>query len=112
MAFVNFTGGRFVLDGGQTASVKMGPFLSEDDGKTVLDSLSMVQADVRLSKNDGDFALKTDTGAPTHDENGWYDVPIDATDTDTQGNLLIAIHATGALPVWRMVEVRDVQGTA
>lgn len=107
MAFIKYTGGRFVLDNAHTASIKMGPFLNENDGKTVLDSLTIVQADIRLSKNDGAFAQKSDASSATHDENGWYDVPLNNTDTNTGGNLLVAIHATGALPVWRMFEVED-----
>lgn len=59
------------------ATVKMGPFLDETDGKTAETGLTIAQADVRLSKNGGDFAQKNDAAGATHDENGWYDVPLD-----------------------------------
>ena len=105
--WTNYTGGRYVIDNGSAGTVKMGPFLDDTDGKTVEDSLTITQSDVLLSKNDGNFAQKNDTNSATHDENGWYDVTLNATDTDTQGNLLVYIHVTGALPVWRMFEVTN-----
>jgi len=100
---VNYTGGRFVINNNGSGPIKMGPFV--DSSGNILDSLSIVQADVRLSKNDGNFVQKNDSSGATHDENGWYDVPINSTDTNTQGILLIVINKTGALPVWRMFEV-------
>lgn len=81
-------------------TVKAGPFLDETDGKTAETGLTISQADVRLSKNGGAFAQKTEATAATHDENGWYGVPLDATDTGTLGRLTLAIHESGALPVW------------
>ena len=81
-------------------TLKLGPFLDETDGKTAETALTIAQADVRVSKVGGNFAQKSDTGTATHDEIGFYDVSINATDTNTVGRLLIAIHESGALPVW------------
>ncbi len=105
MGFQMYTGGRYVLGSNVSATVKMGPFLSSANGNTVMDSLTIAQADVRLSKNDGAYAQKAESSSATHDENGWYDVNLSGTDTNTTGNVLIAIHVTGALPVFRMFEV-------
>lgn len=90
------------LEVGQAANLKMGPFLDEDDGKTVKNGLagSLVQAEIRLSLDGGNFAQKNDTSACTFDEEGWYDCPINATDTANEGSLLVAAHVSGALPVW------------
>ena len=83
-------------------TVKIGPFISDVDGKTPVIDLVIVQADVRLSKNNQDFAQKDDTGSAVHDENGWYDIPLNANDTTIDnGHILISIIKSGALPVWR-----------
>lgn len=82
-------------------TIRIGPFLDEDDGKTVEPSLTISQADIRLSKNGGDFAQSNDTGGATYDEAGWYYLTLNATDTGTLGRLIVAIHESGALPVWR-----------
>ncbi|MHC4346684.1 MAG: hypothetical protein ACYSUP_18605 [Planctomycetota bacterium] len=79
---------------------KMGPFVDDADGKTAESGLTIVQADIRLSKNGGDFAPTNNSAGTTHDENGYYGVLLDAMDTDTPGSLRLAIHKSGALPVW------------
>jgi len=81
-------------------TVKIGPFLDDADGKTAETSLSISQSDTRLSKNGGDFVQKNDSSGATHDENGYYDIQLSAVDTETAGALRVAIHKTGALPVW------------
>jgi len=81
-------------------TVKIGPFLDDSDGKTAETGLTISQADVRLSKNGGAFAQKNDATACTHDENGWYGCPLDATDTGTPGRLKLAVNKSAALPVW------------
>lgn len=80
---------------------KMGPFVDDTDGKTAETGLSIGQADIRLSKNGGDFAQTHNAAGATHDENGYYGIPLDATDTDTLGSLRVAVHKSGALPVWQ-----------
>jgi len=81
-------------------TVKIGPFLDDIDGNTEETGLTIAQADVRLSKNGGDFAQKNDTSSCTHDELGMYDCPLDATDTNTLGRLKLCVHKNGALSVW------------
>jgi len=82
------------------ATRKIGPFVDSTDGVTPETGLTISQADVRLSKNGGDFAQKHDATGCTHDEDGWYGCPLDATDTGTLGSLVVAIAVSGALPVW------------
>jgi len=79
---------------------KLGPFLDEDDGKTTEEALAIGQADIRLSKNGGNFAQSNNAAGGTHDENGWYGIPLDTTDTNALGSLQVAIHEAGALPVF------------
>ncbi|NOS67922.1 MAG: hypothetical protein HOO67_06215 [Candidatus Peribacteraceae bacterium] len=81
-------------------TLKLGPFVDDTDGKTAETALTISQADVRLSKNGGDMAQKNEATSATHDEIGYYDVPLDATDTNTLGRLRVMVHESGALPVW------------
>ena len=82
------------------ATLKIGPFVDDTDGKTPETALDIAQADVRLSKNGGNMAQKTEATSCTHDELGVYGCPIDATDSATLGRLQLFVVETGALPVW------------
>ena len=86
---------------GSTPEIRIGPFLDDGDGKTPEPSLSIGQADIRLSKNGLDFAQRNSSSPTnlTHDENGYYQLALNATDTNTVGRLDIAVSETGALPV-------------
>jgi hypothetical protein len=79
----------------------LGPFTDSTDGVTAETALSLTQAKVRVSKNAAAFAQKSDTTTATHMENGYYSVPLNATDTGTLGRLRVAVNETGACPVWQ-----------
>jgi len=79
----------------------IGPFLDSTDGVTPETGLTISQADIRLSKNGGAFAQTNNATGATHMENGYYSVPLDATDTNTLGVLRVAVAESGALPVWQ-----------
>ena len=83
------------------ATIKFGPMVDDTDGKTAETALTISQADIRLSKNGGDFAQTNNSAGATHDENGYYDIPLDSTDTGTLGRLRVAVSESGALPVWQ-----------
>ena len=87
----------------QSTSIEigLGPFLDETDGKTAENGLSITQADIRLKKNAGDWGQSNDVNGATNEENGWYRLILDTTDTNTLGILLVAVHEAGALPCWR-----------
>lgn len=85
--------------------IGLGPFVDATDGVTPETGLTISQADVRLKKNGGSWAQKNQASAATHEENGWYEVSLNTTDTDTLGTLLVAVYETGALPVWREFQV-------
>src|SRR4051812_30481610 len=87
----------------QSTSVDLpvGPFLDDTDDKTAETALTLTQPDIRVKKNGGNWGQKNAAQTLTHEENGWYEVTLDATDTDTLGQLMVAIHEAGALPVWR-----------
>lgn len=81
--------------------IGLGPFVDNTDGFTAETALTIAQADVRLKKNAGAWAQKNQASSATHEENGWYEVSLDSTDTNTLGILIVAVNETGALPVWK-----------
>ncbi len=87
------------------ATIVLGPFVDDVDGKTAETALTIAQADVRLSKNGGSFAQKNDTGSAGHMENGYYSCALNTTDTNTPGRLRVAVSKSGALPVWLNITI-------
>lgn len=79
--------------------VILGPFVDSTDGDTEETALTIAQADVRLSKNGQPGAQKNDVTSCAHDADGFYNCELDATDTDTVGQLTIYVHVAGALCV-------------
>jgi hypothetical protein len=79
-------------------TVDVGPFLDRTNAADRETGLTIAAADVLISKNNGAFAAKSDTGAGTHDTRGWYNIPLNATDTNTIGRLVIDIENAAALP--------------
>ena len=80
-------------------TIRIGPFVDDTDGKTAETALTIAQADVRLSKGGAAAAQKNDATSATHDENGYYRIPLNATDTNTEGTLDVCVNEAGALPV-------------
>ncbi len=81
-------------------TVKIGPFLDETDGITPMVGLTINQADVRLTKNGGNYAQKNDANACTHDEEGEYNCQLNATDKNTKGRMRLMVKMAGAMEVW------------
>ena len=99
LALPAFTGGMIEAD--TAAILKLGPFVDDTDFKTLETGLSILQADIQISKNGAAFAQTSDASpTTTHDTDGWYPVPLTATDTDTEGSIVVQLTVTGALPVW------------
>lgn len=76
------------------ATLKLGPFV--DAAGAAATGLTISQADVRLTKNGGNMAQKNESTACTHDEIGFYDCPVDTTDTNTLGRLDVMVAESGA----------------
>jgi len=81
-------------------TVKIGPFVDDSNGTSAETGLTITQADIRLSKNGGNMAQKSNTSACVHDEIGYYDCNLATADTDTVGRLQLMVNEAGALPVW------------
>lgn len=85
-------------------AVLLGPFVDSTDGVTAETGLTIANTDIRLSANGGNMAAKN-SGGGTHDENGWYTITLDATDTATVGRLQVSCVVSGALPVFMEFQV-------
>ena len=79
--------------------VLIGPFVDSTDGNTTEDGLTLSQADIKLSKNGQALTQKNDVTAAAFDDDGYYNCELDATDTNTEGQLVLIVHESGALPV-------------
>src|SRR3989304_1422687 len=75
--------------------VALGPFVDATDGVTPETALSLTQAECRLKKNAGAWAQKSQVTTAPHEEEGWYEVNLDATDTNTLGILVLAVYGSG-----------------
>lgn len=87
------------LKANTAVDILIGPFVDDTDGKTAETALTLSQADIKLSKNGQTLAQKNDITTAVHDANGYYNCELDATDTNTEGNMVLIVHETGALPV-------------
>jgi len=81
-----------------TDSVYLGPFVDDTDFKTVETGLTIANTAVLLGTG-GALAAKNNTASAVHRGNGMYVATLNATDTATVGELMIACDITGALPV-------------
>lgn len=82
--------------------IKFGPFLDKIDGVSEEIGLTIAQANIRLTKNGGNIAQSNNAAGATHDELGYYGVPLNTTDTNTLGTLRVVVHdKTLHLPVWQ-----------
>ena len=78
--------------------VLLGPFLDDTDGKTPETGLTINASDIKLWKRGGTTEANKNSGGATHIASGRYFAVLDATDTDTTGELIINVAVAGALP--------------
>lgn len=83
-----------------SVDVPIGPFVDQTDGFTAETALTLTQPDIRLKKNGAAWAQKNAAQTLAHEENGYYEVTLDATDTNTLGLLRLAVNESGALPIF------------
>lgn len=82
------------------ATVPIGPIVDSTDGATPETGFTISQADIRLSKNGGAFAQSNNAAGAAHMENGWFGAPLNTTDTNTLGELVVNIAESGGLQAW------------
>jgi hypothetical protein len=78
----------------------LGPFLDSTDGVTAETALTISQSDVLLWKEGGTtLAQKNESTSCTHRSNGLYTCPVNTTDTNTVGTLVVSVAESGAIPI-------------
>lgn len=87
-------------------SILIGPFVDDTNGVTLKTSLTINNTDILLSKNGSSLSAKN-SGGGTHDQNAWYTITLDATDTDTVGILQLTCKVTGALTVFADCQILE-----
>ena len=91
---------------GTAVTFLLGPFVDIGDGVTAETGLATAMDNattgIRVSKNGGNMADRNDATAPVHDEDGFYTIVLDATDTNTLGFLQVEYSEVAtALPAWQ-----------
>jgi VCBS repeat-containing protein len=89
-----------ILRQSTSVDLPIGPFLDSVDGVTAKTALSITQPDIRLKKNAANWAQKNAAQTLAHEENGYYEVTLDATDTNTLGQMRLACVKSTACPIW------------
>ena len=88
------------------ATVQVGVFVDDTDGKTPENALTITVTDIYLSKMGATWAnINNPVGTLTFGTQGWYPCPFNTTDTNTLGRLQLAILESGALPVFHEFSV-------
>jgi hypothetical protein len=78
-------------------TIPVGPLVDSGDASKE-EGLTISQSEVLLWKQGGTtFAAKNESTAATHRSYGIYTVPLDATDTNTLGQLVVAVYEAGIL---------------
>ena len=88
----------------------LGPFPDSTDGVTpetgLATAMDNATTGIRVSKNGGNMADRNDSTVPTHDEDGFYNIVLDATDTNTLGHLKVEYtEPATCLPAWEVFNV-------
>jgi hypothetical protein len=86
-----------ILKQSTATTILMGPFINST---TLLaeTGLTLTSSDFQIWKKGGtSLAAKNESSSGTHRGNGYYTVPIDATDTNTLGDLVITCNESGTL---------------
>lgn len=86
-----------------TTTIKLGPFLDISDGITEETGITPV---IEIAKNNGAFAARNSATAIAHDAEGWYNVELNTTDTNTLGTLTVKSQDSSThLPVFEKFDV-------
>ena len=78
-------------------TIVVGPLVDSTDASAET-GLTISQSEVLLWKQGGTgFSAKNESTAATHRSYGMYTVPLDATDTNTLGQLIVGVYESGIL---------------
>ena len=79
--------------------ISLGYFLDSTDGDTEETGLTIANTDIKIRKHGGTTLNNKNSGGATHISNGVYQCTLDATDTNTTGQMEVYVHVSGALAV-------------
>lgn len=79
--------------------VCLGPFVDATDGKTAETGLTIANTDIVIWKHGATATGTKNSGGGTHMAGGLYSAVLDATDSNTLGNMVVLVNVSGALPV-------------
>ena len=79
--------------------VPLGYFLDTTDGNTEETGLTIANTDIKVWKSGATSIVNKNSGGATHMSNGIYYATLDATDTNTVGNLVLFVNVADALSV-------------
>jgi hypothetical protein len=91
----------FLRQSTASQEILLGPFVDVSDGDTPMTSLTIGNTDITLFKHGASAKVSKNSGGATHDAAGDYVATLDATDTNTLGNLEVTCHVATALAVRR-----------
>lgn len=91
----------FLRQSTASQEILLGRFLDSTDGDSEETGLAIANTDIKLWKHGATTLVDKNSGGATHIANGNYYAVLDATDTDTIGNLEVHVHVAGALAVKR-----------
>jgi len=86
-------------------TVQIGPFLDPSDPSIEMTGLTIAASDIKLHKQGATSRVSKNSGGATHMSSGYYYLTLDATDTNTVGQLEATVSVSGALPVTRRFQV-------
>lgn len=99
----------FLRQSTASQEIKLGAFLDSTDGNTQETGLTIANTDIKLTKGGATTETNKNSGGATHVAGGRYSAVLNATDTNTLGNLEIDVHVAGALAVHRTYVVLPAQ---
>lgn len=97
---------KYLKQSTASQTITIGPFVDDTDFKTTENALTIANTDIKLKKN-GATAVNKNSGGGTNDVNGMVAITLDATDTNTVGELNISVKVAGALVVFKDCEVLE-----
>lgn len=88
---------KFLRQSTASQEIVLGPFVDSTDGDTEKTALTIANTDIKVHKAGATTLASKNSGGATHISNGIYYAVLDATDTNTLGNLVVHVHVSGAL---------------
>lgn len=95
----------FLRQSTASQEILLGPFVDSTDGNTAETALTIANTDINIFKEGATTLATKNSGGATHISGGYYYAVLDATDTNTVGQLEVHVKVSGALAVKREYQV-------